>query len=203
MNKLFVIIDPGHGVNTPGKRSPDGQFREYQWNRDFAKMLSNRLHEIGIDNDIIVPEENDVTLKARCDRANILAKTLKFNNIDSIYVSIHVNAGPDNTWSNASGVTTHVYKDGSSKSKTLGKIYADNAHMMQLEGNRYIPKTGYYECNFYVCKHTNMPAILVEHMFMTNKEDIKFLESEEGKKSLIQLHETSILNYMKKYNYAV
>ena len=28
---MRILIDNGHGIETPGKRSPDGSFREYAW----------------------------------------------------------------------------------------------------------------------------------------------------------------------------
>ena len=31
---MKILIDNGHGSETPGKRSPDGELREYKWNRD-------------------------------------------------------------------------------------------------------------------------------------------------------------------------
>ena len=30
---MKILIDNGHGVDTPGKRSPNGVLREYAWNR--------------------------------------------------------------------------------------------------------------------------------------------------------------------------
>ena len=41
--KLYVILDNGHGVNTPGKRSPDGKLREYAWAREIVKKIKNKL----------------------------------------------------------------------------------------------------------------------------------------------------------------
>ena len=32
-----ILIDNGHGVETPGKRSPDGILREYAWNRKTSR----------------------------------------------------------------------------------------------------------------------------------------------------------------------
>jgi N-acetylmuramoyl-L-alanine amidase len=29
MNKPIILLDPAHGEETPGKRSPDGNHREY------------------------------------------------------------------------------------------------------------------------------------------------------------------------------
>lgn len=33
---MKILIDNGHGRETPGKRSPDGTLREYAWNRLIA-----------------------------------------------------------------------------------------------------------------------------------------------------------------------
>ena len=55
--------------------------------------------------------------------------------------------------------------------------------------------------NYYVLKNTNMPAILVEHFFQDNKQDVDYLLSEQGKKECLNLHEVSILEYIRKYKY--
>lgn len=34
-----ILIDNGHGIDTPGKRSPDGVLREYAWNRLIAGRI--------------------------------------------------------------------------------------------------------------------------------------------------------------------
>ena len=40
---MKILIDNGHGVETPGKRSPDGRFREYQYNRLIARAIVEHL----------------------------------------------------------------------------------------------------------------------------------------------------------------
>ena len=72
--KLHVILDNGHGENTPGKRSPDGKFREYAWSREIVAMLVPELEERGISYSILVPETNDISLTERVKRANAIAK---------------------------------------------------------------------------------------------------------------------------------
>ena len=201
MSKLCILIDPGHGTRafTKGKRSPDNRLIEGEWAREFADMLKNRLIDLGIPANVIVTEEKDISLANRCLRANTINKNLKGLGYETLYVSIHCNAAADNTWSNASGWTVWIYTKAGSKSKKMGQIMSRNAKEMDLTGNRWIPPTGYNEANFYVLKHTDMPAILCENMFMTNKEDVDFLLSEEGKKRLLDLYEISILEYIKYY----
>ena len=37
---MKILLDNGHGIDTPGKRSPDGLLREYAWNRLIASRIS-------------------------------------------------------------------------------------------------------------------------------------------------------------------
>ena len=43
-----ILIDNGHGSDTPGKRSPDGRFREYAFNRDITARVASKLTSLGL-----------------------------------------------------------------------------------------------------------------------------------------------------------
>lgn len=43
------LIDNGHGIDTPGKRSPDGVLREYAWNRMISGRVVSALTDLGHD----------------------------------------------------------------------------------------------------------------------------------------------------------
>ncbi len=36
---MLILLDPAHGHNTPGKRSPDGTLLEYAYTRDLANQI--------------------------------------------------------------------------------------------------------------------------------------------------------------------
>ena len=40
---MIVLIDNGHGVNTPGKCSPDGRLKEWKYCREIAEDLRKEL----------------------------------------------------------------------------------------------------------------------------------------------------------------
>ncbi|MCQ2117987.1 MAG: N-acetylmuramoyl-L-alanine amidase, partial [Bacteroidales bacterium] len=40
---MKILIDNGHGLETPGKRSPDGSFREFAYTREIAARIVARL----------------------------------------------------------------------------------------------------------------------------------------------------------------
>ena len=62
------MIDAGHGIDTPGKRSPDGSFLEYLWNRQIADLVIARLVSRGVDASLVVTETNDISLRTRAMR---------------------------------------------------------------------------------------------------------------------------------------
>ena len=92
-----ILIDNGHGCNTPGKRSPDGLFREYAWTRYIAKCIVADCKDLGYDAELLVPEEYDVCLSARCYRVNSACDRLGKRRV--LCVSVHVNAaGMGDRW---------------------------------------------------------------------------------------------------------
>ena len=61
---MKILIDNGHGVDTPGKRSPDGEFREYAWNRLIASRIVAALTDLGHEAQLLVPDQEDISLWA-------------------------------------------------------------------------------------------------------------------------------------------
>ena len=94
----MVILDPGHGFNTEGKRSPvweDGtQLFEWEFTRDIARRIKRDLSQQSIKSVILVEEAIDVRLYARADRANRIAQDFP----GSFLISIHGNAGGGEGW---------------------------------------------------------------------------------------------------------
>ena len=104
---MIVLIDNGHGANTPGKCSPDKQIREYSYAREIASLLEQKLKEKGITAIRIVTEENDVPLSTRVQRVNTICREFGSNNC--CIVSIHLDAaGSDNKWHDARGFSVRV-----------------------------------------------------------------------------------------------
>ena len=64
------------GTPPPGKRSPDGRFREYKHNREIARDVVEHLQFRGYDGQLLVPEEEDIPLKERVRRASSLSDEL-------------------------------------------------------------------------------------------------------------------------------
>ena len=193
---IYVILDNGHGYDTPGKCSPDKRLYEWSWNRDIVKRISAKLNELNIPNEILVTEDFDVSLNERVNRANKMSLMAKKQGLEPILISIHINAAGNGSWKSANGWSVWVSNNASVKSREFAQILYAEAEELGLKGNRSTPKERYWTANFYILKNTNCPAVLTENMFQDNKDDVEFLLSEEGKNKITELHIEAIKKSM-------
>lgn len=196
---MIVLIDNGHGENTPGKCSPDKRLREYVYCREIAQRVSRELSLRGVEAILLVPELTDTSSKERVRKVNAWAAKRGSQNV--VLVSIHNNAaGADGKWHSATGFSVFVSKNASSKSKKLAQIFTDNATDMGLMGNRCVPPEKYWVQSLAMTRDTSCPAVLTENLFQDNKDEVDFLLSEEGKKAITTLHVNSIIQYIQYLN---
>lgn len=190
-----ILIDNGHGVNTPGKCSPDKSLLEYKYCREIAKEVVSRLVAKGYDAVLVTPEETDIPLSVRVKRINSWCAKLGSSNCLS--VSIHNNAsGGDGKWKTATGWSVFISKNASSNSKRLARTLYEEAEARGLKGNRSVPSEKYWVQSLAMCRDTKCPAVLTENMFMDNKSDCNFLLSAEGREKIIDLHVQGIIKYV-------
>lgn len=199
--KPKILIDNGHGEETPGKRSPDGLFREYKYNREIASAVVEHLKYRGYDAELLVPEVNDVSLNERCRRVNDVCHKTGHKNL--ILVSVHVNAaGNGSEWMNARGWCCYTSK-GTTAADKLATCLSEAAvkylpgHKMRFDHTDGDPDQ---ERDFFILRNTACPAVLTENLFMDNQEDVAFLKSDEGRKAIISLHVEGICKYLKSIN---
>ena len=194
---LVVILDAGHGKDTPGKCAPDKSLYEWQWTREIVAMLCERLYGLeNVQTVILVPEEHDVPLKERVRRVNTIVHDAEIAGKEVLLISVHINAAGHGNWKNASGWSVWVSNNASEKSKQFAQIAYNEAVSMGLQGNRVVPQENYWTSNFYILKNTPCPAILTENMLQDNPSDVAFLKSEEGKEKIVQLHLNAIKRYI-------
>ena len=203
---IHILIDNGHGEDTPGKKSPYScygiepkiPFHEYQWNREIANEVYRRLVEMGYNAHLLVTEIKDISLKERSNRAN--AYCSKYGNKNVLLVSVHANAaGNGKSWLSAKGwsafttpghtvsdkLAEHLY-NAAEKYFTGRKIRTD-----KQDGDRD------WEYNFYICRRVNCAAVLTENFFYDNVDDVNYILSDEGKEAVINTHVEGIIEYVK------
>ena len=197
MKKLVVILDNGHGKNTKGKCSPDKSLYEWQWTREVASRLYNLLLLNDIETQLLVSEETDIPLSTRVAREKKITQEAKKAGKETVLLSIHINAaGGDGKWKTASGWSGWIAQEASENSKKLAQLLYDEAEKRNLKGNRCVPYTKYWTANFTITSDTSCPAVLTENLFQDNKEEVQYLLSEEGKRTIIELHLEAIKKYI-------
>jgi len=169
-----IVLDPGHGGSDSGAIGPTGVMEKSVTLR-VANELKRLLLQEGAtvymtrSADIEVSRKRakatDIEeLQARCDIAN--------EKQADIFISIHMDSF---TSSAARGTTAYYYALGDKKSRQL----ADKIRMGVID-QLGTQSRGTQSCNFYVVKHTDMPATLVEIAFISNESEEKLMDSEDG-----------------------
>ena len=178
----LICIDPGHAASTAGKRSPDGSLREYEFNRAVARRLAYHLERHGLKTmySCDIDLEADASLDSRCKAAN--------NAGADLFISLHANAYGTG-WNDANGWEVY-YNTGSTKGKTLADAIHARSKVLCLTDR------GVKAGDWYVIKYTSMPAVLVEHEFMTNLAAVEKLKAADWRDKWAIADAKGILDYL-------
>lgn len=178
-----IVVDAGHGPNTAGKRSPDGNLKEFMFNRAVAQFIKQLLSKEEVCVIFTHDDTHDVPLRERI----VLANQLRVDG----YVSIHANAfGSD--WNEAQGIETFTCVHAGNLTNRLGKLVQQA--LIRETGRK---DRGLKQRDFAVLRETTMPAILVECGFMTNRQEMKLLSSPHYQKQCAQAITRGILRWLK------
>lgn len=200
---MVIVIDCGHNYSdTWQKMSPkreDGtRFYEYENNRKIGRLLSMELDKLNIPYVYTIhpDDRNDKSLENRVGIANSIAYKEGKDNV--LFLSIHSDAyGMADKWyDDIIGFSIFTSK-GETKSDIYGNIFEKN-YKEGLDGISRV--RGCYDNNFYVLKHTICPAILLENGFYTSHKDLEFIDSDEGRKKIVDIIVKSIQEIIKGAN---
>ena len=194
---MKIFIDNGHGLMTAGKRSPDGQFREPFYNREIARRVVSDLRDRGLDAELLVPEDDDISLAERVRRINAACFLLGKQNV--ILVSIHVNAaGNGSKWLNATGWSVYTCK-GQTASDKLAECLCQAA-IKNFPGRRIRTDMSDgdmdWEEGFYLLRKSLCVAVLTENFFQDSRSDLEYLQSRTGKQAVVDTHVEGIVEYL-------
>lgn len=188
MRKYLVALDDGHGMETPGKRTPPIEelggriIKENEFNREVVRFLDEELKRCRIDTILVAPTDENTSLWERVKLAN--------ESDADIFISIHYNAydGKFDSY-DPEGISVHIYPD-SKKGRKLG-----NCILKYLKEGTSQKNRGIIENNFYVLRNTKMPAILSENGFMDNKREAMLMIDENFQREVAKEHAKGICDY--------
>ena len=170
-----IVIDPGHGGQDSGARG--SELLEKNVNLDVGRQVAAKLMAIGAQT--ILTRESDVYVDLY-DRPGLA------NRIDAdLFVSIHCNAMP--TRNTGRGTETFYYHD---RSMCLGAVI----HGEMMKALRRTDR-GLKWANFCVTRESDMPAVLVELMFLNDDTEEALL----GKPEVRTAAANAIVEGLRKY----
>ena len=188
MRNLVVILDPPHGCDGPGKRSPDGTHLEYDWGRKICNKLADELTNWGFRVEFTNTQEKEIGLSKRkliADSIKCLPQQIKF------LLSIHNNAaGADGNWMKARGVEIYTSR-GQTKSDKFAEVILNQIResFPSNESLRYRVDLSDgdqdKESNFTVLMGKTYYAVLLEWLFQDNVQDLTMLKSAEHNDLLV------------------
>lgn len=183
-NKPIVCLDPGHGPDTTNG-SPDGTYKEQEFAWDMYCRLWPMLVARGIQ---VVPTRTQATKPSLAERANVSNKAKA-----DLFVSLHSNAYGNGGWSDPHGllICTSLAGDSAGRNKAARAVLARvKAAGVELHGD------GLAHEGYTVLVKTTAPAILIEHGFHTNREDVAKLKDPAYRDKLAKATAQGICDYL-------
>lgn len=167
---ITIVLDAGHGYNTAGKRTPDGQ-REWSMNSKVATYVEQKLAKY----EGVQVRRVDDTTGAKDISLTERMKAVK-NIMPDLFVSIHHNANTS-TWGNWTGVEAYAHPLAPKVDKDLATKAAK-----YLSESTGLKNRGMKTADFQVLRQcpTSVPGILIEGGFMDSTIDHPVITSAAG-----------------------
>ena len=184
-NKI-ITIDPGHGGSDSGAVGPNG-YTEKEGAFAISQKVASILNQSGAKEVMTRDSDVDVYGPNASARNELQARVDVGNNANSdIFVSIHCNAFVNPA---ANGTQTFYYG-----SSYQGQRLAQSIQEKMIEANG-LRDRGISTCNFYVVKHSYMPAVLIETAFITNYDEEALLSDDEWQTTMAKAIAEGINEY--------
>ena len=151
-----IIIDPGHGGSDPGAVNKNDYEKHYTL--DISKRIRNELTKKGATVVLLRTKDTNPSLYQRVKKIN---KTK-----GDFLISVHVNSFINGQ---ANGSETYYYK----KNEKLAAKYIQKHLAKELK----LRNNGIKHAKMYVLKYSNIPGVLIEPCFMTNKKEYGLLKT--------------------------
>ena len=198
MKKIVLILDPPHGKEVLGKRSPDGKHEEWFWGRERLKQLEILAKAHGFRVEWTTKGDSEIGLTKRVQAANKIK--IEKGQI-KLLISLHNNAAGDGSkWMEARGfeIWTSTKVDKADEyADLLFPIYKKWFPTNKIRVNKNKALEFDKEKNFTVLTGDSYYGLLLEYLFQDNKEDVEYLLSDEGRKTIAKLHVDGIVEYLK------
>lgn len=171
--RYTVCLDPGHGVESPGKCSPDKTYYEHEFALDMGKRLRTHLERCGVR--VVMTREDEHCPTGRADDADLSKRAAVSNGAGAdLFLSLHSNAAGNSGWYDASGLVVYT----SAGPMTARRNVAATALIKQFRAAGIkLRGTGLLHELWAVLTRTSAPACLIEYGFHTDRDEVERLKS--------------------------
>lgn len=178
MDKGVIVIDAGHGGIDGGVQY--GDLTEAVINLDNAKRLQKMLEKRGYS---VVLTRGSMNALAKGKKNDMQKrKEIILNSKPDMVISLHVNK-----YQNASRRGVQVFYDDTKHNKVLGDKFQ---YLINSKVNKkYVGRDDLTSLggDYFICKCSPYPTVIVECGFISNAEDRKLLASADYKNYLMQV----------------
>lgn len=185
MMDATIVLDAGHGGWDPGKTGTAGA-NEKDLNLAVVERLADYLEQGGAK--VILTRSSDDALGSgkRADMAE--RKKIANESGADILVSIHQNAFPS---AKAKGAQVFYHKS-SENGKLLAEAVQESLRSRVDGSNQRLAKEN---SDYYILRTTEIPAVIVECGFLSNREEEKLLNDTDYQEKLAWAIYCGILDY--------
>lgn len=178
-----IALDPGHGLYTEGKQTPDG-IKEWTLNDIVRDKVVKYLEPYNV---LIIHTDYDEGIT---DESLSSRVALYKSKGAEVVVSIHHNAHIGN-WNSVTGI--EVYTD---KNPTEADIKLAQAIYNRMVEYMPLKPRGIKQANFTIINQNSIPAVLCEGGFMDGTNDYKYITSEEGQSAYAKAIAEGLIEFL-------
>jgi N-acetylmuramoyl-L-alanine amidase len=195
LGKQSPILDDS--IKIGGEFTENGRFKEWKYTRVISHLIVNKLIDMGYDARLVTPEDGDASLAERIRRINTICNKEGASNV--LLISVHANAvGDSSKWMEGKGWEAYTTR-GKNISDTLADFLYKRADS-NIKGRKiredWTDGDRDKEADFYIIKKAKCAAVLTENFFYDNKDDLRYLTSDEGVHAVVRLHIEGIIDFI-------
>lgn len=186
-NKI-IVVDPGHGGVDGGAVSALGDF-EKEITLQIGKKVADRIRATGAKAVLTREDDIDYYHRGKGGKRSDLEKRLVImkENEAQLFISVHANAIKGQRWAGAQV----FYHPNSTEGKALAEVI--QRHLKDFPpGNRRKEKAE----DYYILRHNDIPAVIVEVGFLSNAEEAAKLKEETYQDQLAEAIFRGIVHYV-------
>lgn len=172
-----IVVESGHGGSDVGAVGIGGKYEKW-FNLDTAHRIKDVLSSYGATVLMPIREDRFMSLSGRTQYANR-------NNAD-LYISVHFNSFINER---ARGISTYYY---SNTSQPIA-----SAVQKELVSGLGLRDNGIRQSRLFVLFHTQMPAILIEPGFLSNRTEYDMLLKAEYRDKIANAVGKGVVSYYK------